>query len=193
MQRLWRMMCMKSMNSKKQFKWFSVMDWQKEEEYLREMHKQGWKLVKVTGIGMYYFEQCQPEDMVYQLDYNQEGIAHKEEYVQVFQDCGWEYLFDFNGYSYFRKPVSQMQEEEQIFCDEQSRMDMIQRVFRGRILPLICLFLGVVLPQLLVQFNRTDMLGHILTGMFAFLFVLYVSIFIKMGLQYRKLVGNMKR
>jgi len=46
--------------------------------------------------------------VVYQLDYNQEGRSHKEEYIQMFTDCGWEYLQDFVGYSYFRKPKAAM-------------------------------------------------------------------------------------
>ena len=54
---------------------------------LRTQHKDGWKFVKVTGIGIYHFEQCQPEDVIYQLDYNQEGLKNKQEYVQMFADC----------------------------------------------------------------------------------------------------------
>ena len=30
--------------------------------------------------------------MIYQIDYNKDGIAHKDEYVKIFSDCGWEYL-----------------------------------------------------------------------------------------------------
>ncbi len=52
--------------------------------------------------------------MIYQLDYNQEEINYKEEYVQIFQDCGWEYLTDFVGYSYFRKDANKMKEEDEI-------------------------------------------------------------------------------
>ena len=33
--------------------------------------------------------------MIYQIDYNQDGIAHKDEYVKMFGDCGWEYLQDY--------------------------------------------------------------------------------------------------
>ncbi|HIW84093.1 MAG TPA: DUF2812 domain-containing protein [Candidatus Dorea gallistercoris] len=68
-------------------------------------------------MGTYYFEKCAPEDVVYQLDYNQEGRRNKEEYVQMFQDRGWEYLQDHVDYSYFRKKVSEMTGPEEIFCD----------------------------------------------------------------------------
>ena len=71
------------MDTKKQFKWFTIFEYDKEQDYLREMHKSGWKFVKVKGLGMYHFEKCVPQDVVYQLDYNQEGLAHKEEYLKM--------------------------------------------------------------------------------------------------------------
>ena len=43
----------------------------------------------VDLIGRYLFEKCEPEDVVYQLDYNPEGDGHKAAYVQMFEDCGW--------------------------------------------------------------------------------------------------------
>ena len=95
------------MQVKKQFKWFTIFEYEKEQDYLREMHKLGWKFIKVTGLGMYYFEKCIPQDVVYQLDYNKDGLAHKDEYLKMFDDCGWEYIQDFFGYSYFRKAVAE--------------------------------------------------------------------------------------
>lgn len=91
------------METKKQFKWFTIFEYEKEQAYLRQMHKDGWKFVQVKGLGMYHFEKCEPKDVVYQLDYNKEGLEHKDQYVQMFADCGWEYILDYAGYSYFRK------------------------------------------------------------------------------------------
>ncbi len=34
----------------------------------------------------------------------------------MFEDCGWEYLKEFAGYTYFRKPAEKMEKEENIFC-----------------------------------------------------------------------------
>ena len=90
------------------FRFFSIMDYEKEADFLRKMHKKGWKFVKVSLGGFYGFEACEPEDVVYQLDYNPDGVKHQNEYLQMFKDCGWEYMQDFAGYSYFRKPVSEM-------------------------------------------------------------------------------------
>ena len=166
---------------KTEFKWFTIMEYEKEQAYLREMHKHGWKFVLVTGIGSYHFEACEPEDVVYQLDYNQEGIAHKAEYVQMFKDCGWEYLQDFYGYSYFRKPAAQMNGEEEIFCDDASRLEMMQRVFRGRLIPLLVAFCLIIIPQMIVQFMN----GQIVLGcVFVALLFMYLGIFIAFARKY---------
>ena len=77
---------------KKEWKWFSIFNYEKEQEYLQEQHKKGWKFIKVTGLGTYHFEECEPENVVYQLDYNKEGSANKEEYIKMFADCEWEYI-----------------------------------------------------------------------------------------------------
>ena len=103
------------MKTKKQYKYFTIFDYEKEQVYLQNMHKEGWKFVKVSGFGTYHFVECTPENVVYQLDYNQEGLANKAEYVQMFNDCGWEYIQDYAGYSYFRKPAADMNGAEEIF------------------------------------------------------------------------------
>ena len=137
------------MDPKKNVKFFSVVDWEKEQNYLREMHRHGWKFVRLTALCVYHFEKCEPEDVIYQLDYNADGLAHKEEYVQLFADCGWEYLQDCLGYSYFRKSASQTDGAEEIFCDDASRLQLLERVGRGRMLPMLVVFLCVMLPGLL--------------------------------------------
>ena len=123
-------------NNKTVYKYFSIPKYRKEEEYLSSMHEQGWRLTKVSFPGFYHFEKCEPENVSYRLDYNQEGIRNKDEYVKMFADCGWEYLFDFVGYSYFRKEGAAGEEREEIFCDDASRLDMMKRVFRGKIFQL---------------------------------------------------------
>ena len=52
---------MKNENIRKEFKWFSIFEYEKEEVYLREMHKKGWRFVRVKGFGTYVFEKCTPE------------------------------------------------------------------------------------------------------------------------------------
>ena len=77
---------------KKEFRWFNIMEYEKEENYLSKRHQEGWKFKRVTFPGVYTFERCESEKVIYQLDYNKEGIKHQMEYVRMFEDCGWEYL-----------------------------------------------------------------------------------------------------
>lgn len=138
------------------FKYFTLFQYRQEEEYLSLMHEKGWKLKKITFPGFYHFEKCEPGKAAYRLDYNQEGVKNKAEYVQMFSDCGWEYLFDFVGYSYFCKEGNTCQGSEEIFCDDASRLDMIKRVFKGRMIPLIIVFVCIALPQFILNMIGYD-------------------------------------
>ena len=104
------------METKNTFKIFTIFEYEKEQDYLRKMHQSGWKLVKVSGLGAYHFEKCVPEDVIYQLDYNPNGIAHKDEYVKMFNDCGWEYLQDYVGYSTSESPHQKQAEMKKYFA-----------------------------------------------------------------------------
>lgn len=169
---------------KKEFRLFDIMQYEEEGEYLRNMHQHGWEFVYVTLPGIYHFKECEPEDVVYQLDYNQEGRAHKTEYVEMFRDCGWEYLQDAGGYSYFRKPVSEMPSgEERIFCDDVSRLEMMERVLKGRLCPLLLLLCGVII-QLVGQWSLRGFTSPITIILFV-MTILYSSIFMRFFTKYR--------
>ena len=90
----------------------------KKKHICGKMHQQGWKLVEISlrylYVRAYIFKKCQPEDVIYRTDYDQTG---GDAYIQMFADCGWEYLFDFDESSYFRKKKEDIAEDEDIFCD----------------------------------------------------------------------------
>ena len=162
------------MEMKKEWKYFTIFNHEKEEEYLRIQHRSGWKFVKVTGIGFFHFEKCHPEDVVYQLDYNKEGVENKQEYVRIFEDCGWEYIQDYVDYSYFRKPASAMHGDEEIFSDASSRLAMMERVYKGRLTPLLVIFCACLLPQFVLNLtNERYGLAAFMGGVLA----LYIVIF----------------
>lgn len=169
-------------NKKTELRFFTIAQWEQEQEYLRSMHNNGWKFVRVNALGCYHFERCEPEDVVYGLDYNPEGLAHMSEYVQMFRDCGWEYLQTYVGYSYFRKPAADMVTREEIFSDNESKHAMLERVFRGRCLPLIVIFFCIILPQLFLQFSMHSLEGNIFTGIYIGLAVIYLCLFAWYGI-----------
>jgi len=166
------------------FKWFDITMHEEEADWLRAMHGQGWKLQKITWA-FYTFESCTPEDVVYQLDY-QNDLKNKTEYLQMFFDCGWEYIQDMMGYSYFRKPAAQMSENETgIFCDHESRMAMWDRVFKGRVRVLLIMLVCVIIPQLIMQSHNQSPAGEALYGTFIGLLIVYLVILIRFAKRYR--------
>ena len=166
---------------RKEIRWFSIMDYEKEGKYLSKRHQEGWKFKNVTFPGIYTFEKCKPENVVYQLDYNQEGLKNQSEYVRMFEDCGWEYVKEFYGYCYFRKPADMMQQEEEIFCDDSSRLDMVSRIFRGRVIPLIVIFCCLVWQ---ICMSATERGEQSITIVLAILLVIYGIVFMQFAVKY---------
>jgi len=166
---------------------FAITEYEKEQKWLHKQHLKGWKLIHTVLPCFYIFEKCQPEDVIYQLDYNQDSDAHKDEYIKMFSDCGWEYITKMAGYTYFRKPLSQMSDkDEQIFCDNESRIDMMYRVCRGKMIPLIA-YLCLMIPLLYVQYYYNEWINKIAFGILLVLFILCVSVLIEFAWEYWKL------
>ena len=169
---------------KKFFRYFSIFEYEKEEKYLREMHKSGWRFLKVTGLGVYHFEKCISEDVIYQLDYNQDSKEHKDEYLQMFSDCGWEHIQEYAGYSYFRKPAAEMNGDEEIFCDNESKLQMMERVLKGRMLPLLIIFFCCLVPQFVIHTFSTH--NYAAAGVIAGVLLLYIAVFTYAVVNYLK-------
>ena len=113
----------------------------------------------------------------------------------MFRDCGWEYITEMAGYSYFRKPIAAMsgEGEENIFSDDTSRLDMMKRVFRGRIVALIVIFFCVIIPQLIMQFHNGSDVGMALFWVFVVLFAMYMTAFVTFAAMYLKVKKRLER
>lgn len=151
-------------------RFFSIADFEEEELWLREQHRRGLRFVKCVPPCFYVFEACQPEDVVYRLDYKNAALG--ADYLQLFGDYGWEYIQTMFGWCYFRKSASLAQRENdaEIFSDPASKVDMIRHLFQTRMLPLLAIFLCCILPNwtrlVLNQAGRTEqILGMVFTGL----------------------------
>ena len=130
----------------------TIADYDREALYLRKMHAKGWKLKEVTYSNLvvavkYTFEKCQPEQVSYQLDFYPMKKSERASYLQLFKDCGWEHITDFNGFSYFSKPYSEIESdtEFEIYNDAAGRLAMVKRILTMRMLPILLLF-SALLP-----------------------------------------------
>ena len=140
------------MEKKIVYRIFTIADYEREALYFREMHAKGWKLRKVSYSILlfavkYTFEKCHPEQVSYQLDFYPMEKSERASYLQLFKDCGWEHITDFNGFSYFRKPYSQIESdaEFEIYNDAAGKLAMVKRILIMRMLPVLILF-SVLLP-----------------------------------------------
>ena len=129
----------------------TIADYDREALYLREMHAQGWKLKEVSYSNLvvavkYTFEKCQPEQVSYQLDFYPMKKSERASYLQLFKDCGWEHITDFNSFSYFRKAYSEIESdaEFEIYNDAAGRLAMVKRILTMRILPILLLFAALL-------------------------------------------------
>lgn len=117
------------MESKIEKKNFGIAEFPEEEKWLEEQHKNGWRLIKTNGI-KYQFERCDADEWVYQLDFKENGVA-EEEYIQMFKDCGWEYVLQYGKWCYFRKKKED-DVDLSIFSDRFSKIDMYTRILKSR-------------------------------------------------------------
>ena len=139
------------MEKKIVYRIFTIADYEREALYFREMHAKGWKLRKVSYSILlfavkYTFEKYHPEQVSYQLDFYPMKKSERASYLQLFKDCGWEHITDFNGFSYFRKLHSGIESdaEFEIYNDAAGKLAMVKRILTRRMLPILLLFLALL-------------------------------------------------
>lgn len=170
---------------KLKIRFYTIADFSEEEIWLREQHKAGWKLVRMTPPCFYQFEKCEPEDVIYRLDYK--NNAENEDYMRMMQDYGWEYFGRCMGWLYFRKSESEVSDENdgEIFSDNASRIEMLSNIIKTRMLPLAAIFLCCVVPNASRAIERgTDVL---FTLFWAIMLLIYIYLMIHCAFKLRKL------
>ena len=116
------------MNSEVQFRIFTIVDLDKEEEYLHEMHLKGWRY-RTNRFGFFYFEQCQPDDVMYSV-WNTSYLRKNEIVLQSIKDRGWEFV-ERCSYSVFRKATGDIVSNDQSFIDNRLRWEGVKSGFRS--------------------------------------------------------------
>ena len=173
------------MEKKIVYRIFTIADYEREALYFREMHAKGWKLRKVSYsillfVVKYTFEKCQPEQVSYQLDFYPMEKSERSSYLQLFKDCGWEHITNFNSFSYFRKPYSQIESdaEFEIYNDAANKLDMVNRILRLRLVPsLLLLTIHISFLFILLDRSKTfDLWKFLVVGLDIFLSLILLLI-----------------
>ena len=185
------------MEKKIVYRIFTIADYEREALYFREMHAKGWKLRKVSYSILlfavkYTFEKCHPEQVSYQLDFYPMEKSERASYLQLFKDCGWEHITDFNSFSYFRKAHSEIESnaEFEIYNDAAGKLAMVNRILRLRLVPVL-LLLAIHIPFLLKLLNRSnayDLWKFLVVGLdiFLSLILLLMVVYISWKLWHKK-------
>lgn len=177
------------MKTKTKLKIFTIFNFEKEELYLREMNKKGWKLDSISLLGFYHFSECSPEDVIYRLDYNSKNDSN---HIKLLENHGWSYVTNYYGYSYFKKDLSleKNAKEEELFMDNQSKLELSKRIIKGRVYPLLSIFFLLIVPGIYRSFSLVisgDKDAKVILSIFVILFILYSIIFFSVTYNYQKI------
>lgn len=118
---------------------FGIGDFIDEQNWLEEQHSSGWKIISFDASIKfifdkcdYTFEKCEAQNYIYQIDYNESGKSN-DDYIQLFIDCGWEFVIQYKTWFYFRKLRTTEDIDLSIFSDNESRSEMCKKVLNGQI------------------------------------------------------------
>lgn len=92
---------------RKIWRFYTVADYEKEEEFLNEMARAGWNLTAV-GFCRYIFRRGNAGEYIYKLDMVErtESDEVKESYFNFLTDCGIRVVGDFKDWIYLQKRAS---------------------------------------------------------------------------------------
>ena len=116
------------MNSRVEFRIFTIVDLDKEEEYLHEMHLKGWRY-RTSCFGFFYFDQCQPEDIIYRI-YDSRFLKKYKHELQDLRNRGWE-LIETGSCSILRKSSSDLLPEDQVYMSKTLRWEVMRYRLRS--------------------------------------------------------------
>ncbi|MDS4408153.1 DUF2812 domain-containing protein [Streptococcus pneumoniae] len=166
------------MNSRVEFRIFTIVDLDKKEEYLHEMHLKGWRY-RTSRFGLFYIEQGQPDDVIYRIYDSRFLKEHKRE-LQDFRDRGWE-LIGAGSCSILRKSSSDLLPEDQVYMSKGLKWE----VMRSRLRSCIATFLGGLVVCMSLFREDLSMSFFLIFVLYAFLISYLIHGYFRLKRKYR--------
>ena len=166
------------MKSKLQFRIFTILDEDKKEEYLHEMHLKGWKY-RTSRFGFFYFDQCQPDDVIYCI-YDSRFLKKYKHELQDFINRSWE-LIGAGSCSILRKSSSNLLPEDQVYMSKGLRWE----VMRYRLRSCAATFLGGLVVCMSLFKEELSMSFFIIFLLYAFLISYLIYGFFRLKRKYQ--------
>lgn len=158
------------MSKTSELKWFSIFQYDLEEEYLEKKHRQGLTFQNIGFPLLYKFRETTPQEMNYKIEYG-DLIENKAEYIIFLEEYGWEYITEFAQFMYFRKPTDENAPKDDIFTDKESKMQHLNRILKRRGIMILLL-----LYPMLVYSESSIYFIIIIASLFLLLFNDYIRI-----------------
>lgn len=112
----------------------------------------------------------------------------------MFKDYGWECFNSCMGWLYFRKPISETDGEQdaEIFSGDVSRVDMINHIFKTRMIPLLIILWCCVIPNYFRSLKTDDSFANAFSIVFTVLWIVYLYLIVYCGVKLGRLRKKMK-
>ena len=166
------------MKSKLQFRIFTILDEDKKEEYLHEMHLKGWKY-RTSRFGFFYFDQCQPDDVIYCI-YDSRFLKKYKHELQDFRNRSWE-LIGAGSCSILRKSASDILSEDQVYMSKRLRWEVV----RYRLRSCTATFLGGLVVCMSLFKEELSMSFLIIFVLYAFMISYLIYGYFRLKRKYR--------
>ena len=166
------------MINKKRFRIFTILDLDKEEEYLHEMHLKGWRY-RTSRFGLFYFDQCQPDNVIYCI-YDSRFLEKYKHELQDFRNRGWE-LIGARSCSILRKSSSHLLPEDQVYMSKDFRW----AVMRYRLRSCTATFLGGLVICMSLFKEELSMSFFIIFVLYAFMISYLIHGYFRLKRKYR--------
>ena len=166
------------MNSKVEFRIFTILDLDKVEDYLHEMHLKGWRY-RTSRFGFFYFDQCQPDDVIYRI-YDSRFLKKYKYELQDFRNRGWE-LIETGFCSILRKSSSNLLLEDQVYMSKGLRWE----VMRYRLRSCTATFLGGLVVCMSLFREELSQSFFVIFALYAFMISYLIYGYFRLKSKYR--------
>ncbi|UNL86079.1 DUF2812 domain-containing protein [Priestia koreensis] len=169
------------------FRIFFAWQDEKEEQWLNSMVQKGWYF-KGYRRGRYYFEQGEPADVIYKLDYKSTSNKDMEEYKTIFKEAGWEHVDSFLGWHVFKGKAGE-RFSETLYSDRESNAQK----YKGLLLTTGLAFISGLSIATSLVFNDSvtnSSVGDFFKGFYTALLVLLGLSLTLIYRKYRRLLSH---
>ena len=145
------------MATKKVWNFFTIAQWEEEEQWLNSMARNGWNLVRIDFLVRYVFERDTAGEYIYKLDLpdSLERGMDEQQYCDFLKECGIDVVCRQKQWLFLRKKAADgpFAEKDDLFAKLQitnKAYDYAIRTLSTLLRVFTVLLCGVILAQMFV-------------------------------------------